>query len=113
MVRRGKPVRESIRQIADNGDTSVLVSDQTRTYNLNAYDAGSDINTEKFADIVPPCQGLIGETGSAGTGTSNPDLAEHGVVRRHRGITGTDDGLNAAIHGWDESVGQVIITRID
>ena len=27
---------------------------------VNAYDAGTEMNTEDFADMVPPCQGLIG-----------------------------------------------------
>lgn len=84
---------------------------QTRVYQTNAYDAGSEINTEKFADIVPPCQGLIGETGSPGTGMSNPALTEGGVIHGHPGITGTEDGLSAEVHGWTGPVAQVSITR--
>ncbi len=91
-------MRENIRQIGENGDTSVLVNHLE--------------NTEKFADLVPPRQGLIGETGSAGTCMNNPDLAENGKVRRHPGIKGSEGGLNPAIHDWDGPVGQVIITRI-
>lgn len=83
----------------------------TKVYETNAYDAGSEVNTEKFADIVPPCQGLIGESGSAGTGMSNPALAQGGVIAHHPGVTGTDDGLTAAIHGWSDPVAQVSITR--
>jgi hypothetical protein len=71
------------------------------TVRTNAYDAGTELNTEDFADIVPPCQSLIGVTSSdPGTGTSNPALAEGGVIRHHEGILGGSD-LVPAIHGWD------------
>ena len=78
----------------------------------NAYDAGTEINTEDFADIVPPCQGLVGVTSEDdGTGMSNPDLAEDGVVHPHAGVEGGDD-LQPAVHDWDDPVGHVTITRI-
>src|SRR5712691_6722864 len=67
------------------------------------YDAGTEIDTEDYVDIVPPCQGLIGDhagESDPGTGTTNPALAEHGVVTIHAGIQGTDD-LSTDIHGWD------------
>jgi hypothetical protein len=65
------------------------------------YDAGTELNTEDFADIVPPCQGLIGvSSGEPGTGTSNPALAEGGVIAHHAGILGGSD-LVPAVHGWD------------
>ena len=37
----------------------------------------------------------------AGTGVSNPALAEGGVIRRHEGIQGVDD-LSPSIHGWTD-----------
>lgn len=36
-----------------------LVGHETTVY-ANAYDAGTEINTEDFADIVPPCPALTG-----------------------------------------------------
>ena len=67
------------------------------------YDAGSEINTEDFADIVPPCQGLIGvSSDDPGTGESNPELAEGSVVGPHIGIEGGND-LTIADHAWDVS----------
>lgn len=78
------------------------------------YDAGTEINTEDFADIVPPCQGLIGVTsGEPGTGTTNPALAEGGVIHHHEGILGGAD-LVPAIHGWDvdEPVATIEVTRV-
>ncbi len=75
------------------------------------YDAGSERNTEAFADIVPPCQGLIGVSGDPGTGASNPAIATHHVIRHHRGITGRAD-LVPAVHGWSDPVGLIVVQRI-
>jgi hypothetical protein len=71
------------------------------TVETAGYDAGTELNTEDFADIVPPCQGLIGvSSGEAGTASSNPALAEGGVISHHAGILGSSD-LVPAVHGWD------------
>jgi hypothetical protein len=78
------------------------------------YDAGTEISTEDFADIVPPCQPLIGVTsGEPGTGTTNPALAEGGIIHHHEGIIGGAD-LVPAIHGWDvdEPVATIEVTRV-
>jgi hypothetical protein len=79
----------------------------------NSYDAHTEINTEDYADIVPPCQSLIGEDAGEndpGTGVSNPALAEGGVIQHHRGIQGTDD-LDPAIHGWMDPVARITVER--
>ena len=76
-----------------------------RTYFGKAYDAGTEINTEAYADLVPPCDGL-GQTGA-----SNPALAEDGVVRNHRGIEGVAD-LNGDDHGWRGPVLKVTVERV-
>ncbi|HYZ14452.1 MAG TPA: spondin domain-containing protein [Actinomycetota bacterium] len=78
------------------------------------YDAGTENNTEDFADIVPPCQALVGvSSGEPGTGTSNPALAEGGVIHHHDGIAGGSD-LLPEVHGWDVNapVAEVIVERI-
>ncbi len=78
----------------------------------DAYDAGSEINTEDFADIVPPCPPLTGVPSTdPGTGTSNPALAENGVIHHHAGIQGGDD-LQPAVHGWTNPVSKVTIRRV-
>ncbi|MEM7141981.1 MAG: spondin domain-containing protein [Actinomycetota bacterium] len=80
---------------------------------LNAYDAGTEVNTEVFGDIVPPCGPLTGfHDGSIGTGTSNPALAEGGVITAHPGVSGVAD-LDPAVHDWADPVAKVTITRID
>ncbi len=72
-------------------------------YYGKAYDAGTEKNTEAYADLVPPCDG------SGQTGESNPALAEGGVVMRHAGIQGGAD-LDPAIHGWTGPVVKVTIS---
>ncbi len=85
------------------GEALVLYSD--------GYDAGTEVNTEDFADIVPPCPPLTGvASGDPGTGTSDPSLAEGGVIRHHPGIVGGDD-LIPGLHGWTDPVAKITITR--
>jgi hypothetical protein len=80
------------------------------TFFSHAYDAGSETNTEAFADLVPPCQGLVGVTGDAeGTGMSNPDLAENGVISPHAGITGAGDLTDA--HAISETPALIVVER--
>lgn len=77
-----------------------------------SYDAGTEMNTEDFEDLVPPCPALTGvESDEDGTGMSNPDLAEGGVIHHHPGIAGTAD-LDPAIHGWTDPVAKIVIERI-
>ena len=84
----------------------------SRAIAANGYDAGTEINTEDFADIVPPCQALVGVTGpEPGTGASNPALLEGGVIRHHPGIAGGVD-LVRSVHGWDDPVVRIQITRV-
>jgi Spondin_N len=76
------------------------------------YDAGTERNTEDFADIVPPCQGLVGvSSGEPGTGTSNPTLAEGGVIHHHPGIIGGAD-LVPGVHGWTDPVAEIAVERV-
>jgi hypothetical protein len=77
----------------------------------DAYDAGTETNTEDFADMVPPCPGLTGvESDDQGTGTSDPALAEGDVVRHHPGIQGIAD-LMPGLHGWDDPVARIVVER--
>jgi hypothetical protein len=78
----------------------------------DGYDAGTEINTEDFADIVPPCPVLTGVPSSdPGTGVSNPALAQNGVIEHHPGIQGGND-LLPAVHGWADPVARITVTRI-
>jgi len=62
--------------------------------------------------MVPPCQGAIGiSSDDEGTGTSNPIIAEDGVVIPHLGIMGGEDLLEN-IHGLGNVVVKIDIVRI-
>jgi hypothetical protein len=85
---------------------------ETRTVQAAGYDAGTEINTEDFADMVPPCQSLIGvSSGEAGTGTSDPSLFEDGRIAHHPGIQGGAD-LLPGVHGWTDPVLEISITAV-
>lgn len=84
---------------------------RSKTTQTNAYDAFTEINTEDYAHIVPPCQGLIGDSsGEPGTGVSDPALAEGGVIEHHGGIGGGSD-LKPETHGWTDPVAQIRVER--
>lgn len=85
---------------------------QTVTIETQAYDAGTELNTELFADLVPPCGPLTGvDSMGQGTGTSNPALAEGAVIHHHGGITGVGD-LVSAVHGWDDPAAVITVERL-
>lgn len=77
----------------------------SQTFYGYAYDAGTEINTQDYEDLVPPCDGL------GQTGMTNPALAEGGVVHPHAGITDTGD-LDPAVHGWTGPVIEVVVERV-
>jgi len=94
------------------GLDTVRLPRHKETFYSNAYDARTEANTEDFADIVPPCQGLIGvASDDAGTGMSNPLLAEEGVIIPHVGVNGISDLLPEA-HGWGDPVAKIEIERV-
>ena len=94
---------DSLALPAEIGDRSSMLT--------AGYDAGTEINTEDFADFVPPCQGLIGvSSGEPGTGTTNPALAEGGVIHHHLGIAGGGD-LVRKVHDWNRWVARIVVER--
>jgi hypothetical protein len=83
------------------------------TVDAYGYDAGTEVNTEAWDDLVPPCAPLTGfDAMGAGTGASNPALAENGVVHMHPGIAGSAD-LDPSVHGWTGAVARYEIERIN
>lgn len=87
---------------------------QRRAIRVIGYDAGTELNTQRFDDIVPPCPALTGvPSSSPGSGMSNPALAEGRRVQAHRGIRNFEESdLDPAIHGWSGSVASLVITRL-
>lgn len=94
------------------GINSVRLPSRKKTVYAVAYDASTEQNTEDFADIVPPCQGLIGiSSDDPGVGASNPMLAEDGFVIPHSGIHGGFD-LQPVVHDWADPVAKIVIERM-
>ena len=90
-------------------DSMTLAASGSESVDANAYDAGTENNTEDFADIVPPCQDLIGvSSADAGTGETDPALAEGGVITAHQGIQGGTD-LTVSDHGWTDPVARITV----
>ncbi|HNP25841.1 MAG TPA: spondin domain-containing protein [Nitrosomonas sp.] len=72
-------------------------------YHLNAYDAGTETNTESCTDIPGPlCEGTA----------QSPDDTGEGFVHIHRGISGLTATINPAEYDWKNPVAVVTITRI-
>lgn len=83
------------------------VDGATRNYNVPAFDAGTEINTEMRSDLVgaPFC----GD--GPGNGASDPALAEGNVIQRHRTLRGVGD-LDPALD-WSGPVAELSITRVE
>ena len=93
------------------GIDSIKLPMKSKTVYAAGYDIRTEMNTEDFADMVPPCQGAIGvSSGEDGTGASNLELAEDGVVIPHPGIMGGED-LFSDIHGWQNPAVKIQIER--
>jgi hypothetical protein len=84
---------------------------ETSEWYAGAYDAGTEENTEDYADLVPPCQALNGMDVEPGSGMSDPALAEGGVIHHHQGIQGGSD-LDPILHGWTDPVAKFTVKRI-
>jgi len=86
---------------------------ESRSYYAIGYDAGTEENTERFEDLVPPAQALSGRgiEGVSGTGQSDPDLATDGVIAPHEGITGRGD-LDPDFFDWDDPVAAIQVERL-
>ncbi|MEM7341135.1 MAG: spondin domain-containing protein, partial [Actinomycetota bacterium] len=84
---------------------------QTRTYNLRDFDAGTELNTELRADIVPAPFCSTPEGAPGGTGEDQPEIDGFGRINRHPTLTGVGDLPDR--FDWDRgSVGTVTVTRV-
>ena len=73
----------------------------------DAYDAGTERNTEVDGDIVPPCFGIGPTKGTGGAG----HVAEQLRVRSHPGIDGPR-ALSATLHSWTDPVAMITIQKV-
>jgi hypothetical protein len=86
------------------------VGEEARIH-FSAYDAGTEVNTQDFGDLVPPCPVLSGVISTLpGTGETDPALAEDGVIHLHEGI-GDFGGLTPSLHGWTNPVARLKVKR--
>jgi hypothetical protein len=86
-------------------------SNSSVTYYANGYDAGTEQNTERFEDLVPPAKTLILGGEPEGTAESNPEIAEDGVITPHPGIEGMGN-LPPSVYDWDEPAAVVQVERL-
>jgi hypothetical protein len=94
------------------GLDSIRLPINQKTVYAMAYDARTEMNTEDFADLVPPCQVAIGvSSDDEGTGMSNPAISENGIVIPHTGIIGDDDLLQN-VHAWGNPIVKIDIVRM-
>lgn len=86
----------------------------SQTFYLNAYDAGTEDNTELSGDIVDPCSALgphpLNDDPNGNENTA-VDTTPHLAVQPHPGIMGSGD-LTAA-HSWNGPIARVTVTLMD
>lgn len=86
-------------------------TNESHTHYANGYDAGTEENTERFADLVPQAKTLVIGGESEGTTEDDSDIAEDGVVRPHPGIEGRGN-LPPEVYDWREPAALVQVERI-
>lgn len=88
------------------GLDSQTLSSGSHGFDANAYDAGTEQNTELSTDIVDPC-GAAGPVALPEDGNERP--AESGVITMHPGISGDAD-LSPSEHGWTGPVARIVVS---
>lgn len=87
-------------------DSLSLPASGSVTVDANAYDAGTEENSEASADLVDPCGAagpvMLPEDGNAHTATSD-------AIMMHPGIQGSAD-LTVADHGWTDPVARITVS---
>jgi hypothetical protein len=117
LARRGDRISLATMLICTNDgftglDGAWLPLHGSATYYINAYDAGTEANTELSVDIVDPCSALgpVVLNGDP-NGNENDAVNTSGIIQHHDGILGGGDLLPG--HDWDNPVAKVTITRVD
>ena len=91
----------------------------TYSWNINAYDAGTEGNDEVIGSGVPGEPGYPAPppvAASSGTGGSGVDASAEGFVHIHRNVLGDDNlsGGNSdivnSVHRWLNPVVRVVVT---
>lgn len=84
-----------------------LAVNESKTFNVPAYDAGTEANSETAATVPGPAGGGEGY---------NPVQDDSGFIAVHAGVVSADDGLAGSSlnesHRWDNPVARITVTRI-
>ncbi|MCW8834408.1 MAG: spondin domain-containing protein [Colwellia sp.] len=87
-------------------DISTLAVDESKSWNLNVYDSGTEANTEAMGTIPGPADG------GAGFDAARDDV---NFVAYHSGVVSQDDGLTSSVltqaHRFDNPAIKLTITR--
>ncbi len=87
-------------------DISNMAIDGTKSWNLNVYDAGTELNTEANGTIPGPADGGVGY---------DPLRDDRNFVTFHSGVVSQDDGLSTSVltqaHRFDNPAIKLTITR--
>ena len=85
---------------AFTGLDSVRLGNRTKVIEVDAYDAGTEVNNELASHIPGPVGG-------------NPFVREPegGVIAPHEGITGQPGGIDPMVYDWDDPVARITIER--
>lgn len=100
-------------------DSLTISATTSGTYNINAYDAGTEINNE----LLVPGAGGAGQIGvpadpggTTGTGGTGVAAGANGSIHIHPGVlgdtnaTGGDSDLDSRVHRWLNPVARVTVT---
>ena len=84
---------------AFTGLDSIRLGNETQVFDVGAYDAGTEVNTELMSDIP-------------GQGSPFVRVPEGAVITPHDGIVGQTDGIDPGVYNWDGPVAQITITPL-
>jgi hypothetical protein len=80
------------------------------TYWVGGFDAGTEENTQRWADMPDGCNAL-GPVAIAADGANGHPATSNGVVKMHPGITATGDLTQA--HAWADPVLKIVVQRVE
>ncbi len=90
------------------GLDTILLPEEEAVYEVDGYDAGTELNDELSTTVVDAC-GALGPVPLPEDG--NERVATDGVIAHHDGIRG-GAALDPALHGWRDPVARITIRRV-
>ncbi len=91
-------------------DAASLPQSGTASYDLVAYDAGTENNTELSQDIPDGCN-VLGPVAFPDDGNNHDGIGTNGTIAPHAGLALVGNLTSA--HAWTDPVARVTITRMD